>query len=179
MQKIFGMVLFILVAMFGLAQLVVPDAADGEDEGGAFAAESSDGASKTARRKKDSGSTLDEIEISRDASGQFHLTAVANGSDTPFLIDTGADMVAITVAAAEDMGIDVDPEAFQPIARTASGTGYGMPVQIERFEVGGRELTDVDAVVMDGLSTNLLGQSVLGQLGSVELRGDTMVIRPD
>ena len=37
----------------------------------------------------------------------------------------------------------------------------------------------VDAVVMDGLSVNLLGQSALSQLGSVELRGDTMVIRPD
>ena len=77
------------------------------------------------------------------------------------------------------MGIEVDPAAFEPVARTASGVGHGMRISLDRFEVGGRELTGVDAVVMDGLSVNLLGQSALSQLGSVELRGDTMVIRPD
>jgi hypothetical protein len=30
---------------------------------------------------------------------------------------------------------------------------------------------------MDGLPVNLLGQSVLGQLGQVSLEGDRMVIR--
>jgi aspartyl protease family protein len=62
--------------------------------------------------------------------------------------------------------------------RTASGTGYGALVRIDRLEVAGRELHDVPAVVMQGLTTNLLGQSALKQLGKVELQGDRMVIKP-
>ena len=38
-------------------------------------------------------------------------------------------------------------------------------------------LTQVPAVVVRGLGVNLLGQSVLGKLGKVELQGDEMVIR--
>ncbi|NCU10949.1 MAG: TIGR02281 family clan AA aspartic protease, partial [Sphingomonadaceae bacterium] len=34
-----------------------------------------------------------------------------------------------------------------------------------------------DAVVVKDLGTNLLGQSLLRQLGSVELKGDKMLIR--
>jgi predicted aspartyl protease len=36
----------------------------------------------------------------------------------------------------------------------------------------------VSAVVIRGLPVNLLGQSVLRRLGSVQLSGDRMVIQP-
>lgn len=61
--------------------------------------------------------------------------------------------------------------------QTASGVGYGAPVTLDEVEVAGQRLQGVDAVVVRGLATNLLGQSVLRQLGSVELKGDKMVIR--
>ena len=32
-------------------------------------------------------------------------------------------------------------------------------------------------MVLEGLQTNLLGQSALAQLGGVEMRGDQMVLR--
>jgi len=62
--------------------------------------------------------------------------------------------------------------------QTASGVGYGAPVTIDSLEVGGQEFRGVPAVVVEGLTVNLLGQSVLRQLGKVELSGDRMVIRP-
>lgn len=120
-----------------------------------------------------------EMELRRDGSGQFHADAVVNGEDIRFLVDTGADVVALTVDDAQRVGIDVDPSTFVPIGRTASGVGYGKPVRIERLELAGHEIGDVEAVVMEGLTTNLLGQSVLRRLGSVSLQGDTMVIRTD
>ncbi|MDE2561538.1 MAG: TIGR02281 family clan AA aspartic protease [Sphingomonadales bacterium] len=120
----------------------------------------------------------DAIGIARGPDGQFHMTAQVNGGDTSFLVDTGADMVALTVDEADRLGIFVDRSSFQPILRTASGTGYGQRVRLDSVEIGGRELTDVDAVVVQGLQTNLLGQSVLRQLGRVELRGDRLVIEP-
>ena len=119
----------------------------------------------------------EETEIARDESGQFHLTAQVNGRDARFLVDTGADLVALTVEDARSLGVDFDPDAFEPIARSASGTARGARVQLDRLQLGDEEFHNVDAIVLEGLETNLLGQSLLRQLGKVELRGDRMVIR--
>jgi len=118
----------------------------------------------------------EQTVIRRKAAGRFYLDADVNGQPVRFLIDTGADVVALTTDDAARLDIDADPATFRPIARTASGTGYGATVTIERLDVAGRELRDVRAVVVDGLETNLLGQSVLRQLGRIELHGNEMTI---
>jgi len=64
-----------------------------------------------------------------------------------------------------------------PLMQTASGTGYGTMIRLGTIEVAGGDFHDVEAAVIDGLEVNLLGQSVLGQLGEVRLEGDRMVLR--
>lgn len=117
------------------------------------------------------------LTLTRNGSGQFTLPAVVNGSDLTFLVDTGADLVALTQDDAEALGIMPAEEDFQPTIQTASGVGYGAPVVLSEVEVAGHTFSDVDAVVVKDLGTNLLGQSLLRRLGSVELKGDKMVIR--
>ena len=119
----------------------------------------------------------EQTEIARDESGQFRLTVQVNGQGARFLVDTGAGMVALTVEDARNLGIDVDPESFEPIGRSASGVARGAAVRIDRFQLGDAEFRDVDAIVLEGLGTNLLGQSLLRRLGKVEMHGDRMVIR--
>lgn len=119
----------------------------------------------------------DALLLRRDKSGQFHLEASVNGNAVAFLVDTGADMLALTEDEAAELNLNVSPDDFQPAMQTASGVGYGAPVKLDEVEVAGVTLHDVDAVVVRGLSVNLLGQSVLRQLGGVELKGDRMVIR--
>ncbi len=131
------------------------------------------GAAKGAGTGDDNG---DALEIVRDSSGQFRFNASVNGQEAGFLVDTGADMVALTVAEAQRLGFEVDPDSFQPVGQTASGVGYGMELTIDSIDVGGSEVRNVQAVVMEGLEENLLGQSVLGKLEGVELRGDRMLI---
>lgn len=113
--------------------------------------------------------------VKRDASGQFHLSASVNGESVRFLVDTGADMVALTTEEADALGLAYGE--MQPIMQTAAGTGYGAPVTIDEIEVAGKVVHNVDAIVAQDLGVNLLGQSVLRQLGGVELKGDEMVIR--
>jgi aspartyl protease family protein len=122
-----------------------------------------------------SGSAETE-EIERDSGGQFHLEVDAGGETVTFLVDTGADLVALTEDDAERLGIRPDPSEYRPMLRTASGTGMGAPVQIARLTIGGRDLDDVDAVVVPELPVSLLGQSALRRLGSVTLRGDRLII---
>jgi len=118
----------------------------------------------------------EDMEIPRDDTGQFRVSARVNNQDATFLIDTGADTVAIGVDEAEQLGIPIDPVNFTVVTETASGPGMGERVKIERMEVAGREFTDVDAVVIDGLGINLLGQNILQKIGRVELHGDKMTI---
>lgn len=116
--------------------------------------------------------------LQRDSSGQFHLIAEVNGQDTGFLVDTGADLVALTEEAAADLGLDLSEDDFEPLVQTASGPGLAAAVRLDELTLGGRSFRDVDALVVRGLSVNLLGQSVLGRLGRVELRGDRMILHP-
>lgn len=118
------------------------------------------------------------LVLKRDSSGQFHLNGDVNGTSTRFLVDTGADVVALTEDAALQAGVNVESASFQPILQTASGMADGAPVTLDTLKLGERELTNVDAVVVRELPVNLLGQNVLRKLGQVSLQGDRMLIQP-
>jgi aspartyl protease family protein len=122
-------------------------------------------------------SNSEDTELARDASGKFRLGAIVNGEDTQFLIDTGADTVALSIEDAERLGVEFDRDAFAPIAETASGTGNGAHIIIRSIEIAGQEFHEVEAIVIEGLRDNLLGQSLLRKLGKLEMQGDKMVIR--
>ena len=171
MYRLVFLALGAVIAMLVIAQLMMAPrpAASGEANGRPAAHAL---AASTLHSASD-----EQTEIARDESGQFHLTAQVNGQDARFLVDTGADMVALTVEDARNLGIDFDPEEFEPIGRSASGVARGTVVHIDRFQLGEEEFRDVDAIVLEGLGTNLLGQSLLRRLGKVEMRGDRMVIR--
>lgn len=117
-----------------------------------------------------------QTAIERDGSGQFHVEGDVDGTAVRFLVDTGADVVALSEGDAQRMGIVPDPGSFRPMVRTASGTGYGAPVRLDRLVVADRELADVEAIVVRGLSVSLLGQSALRRLGPVTLEGDRLLI---
>ena len=119
------------------------------------------------------------LMLRRDSSGQFRLEASVNGVPVEFLVDTGADIVALTEEEAANLNLSVFEGDFQPAMQTASGVGYGAKVRLDEMEVAGERLRDVEAVVVKGLTVNLLGQSALRKLGSVQLKGDSMIIRPN
>ena len=125
---------------------------------------------------QDSEANSDPTVIHRDSSGRFSLDAKVNGNDARFLVDTGADVVVLTVATAQNAGIPVDTTSFQPIVQTASGEGKGARYTVQEFEVAGRSFQNVEVFVVEGLETNLLGQSLISKLGGVSVNGDSMVL---
>ena len=167
----FRLLAFALSSIFvlaGMAAMIAP--------GGPSATDAVPGVSIAQASVPVSGGGGEETEIERDSSGQFHLSAQVDGQDAEFLIDTGADIVAFGVDEAERLGIEFDRGSFEPITQTASGVGYGARVQLDRVEIAGQRFDSVDAIIIDGLQVNLLGQSLLRRMGKVELHGDKMVI---
>lgn len=120
---------------------------------------------------------LRELVLNRRPDGHYYVDGLVNGEETHFLIDTGATHVAITMDDAKRIGLDVDPREFAYVGQGAGGPVRGQQVMIDRIVIGGRVVTNVRAAVLEGLSTNLLGQSVLSQLGTLEISRDRLTVR--
>ena len=114
-------------------------------------------------------------ELVRSPDGHFYADAQVNGAQVRFIIDTGASMVALTPADAQRAGIALPSARAE--ARSAGGTVEVIPVTVDRIAVGPLESRGVRGAVVPNLSVSLLGQTFLSQVGSVEIRGDRMILR--
>lgn len=122
------------------------------------------------------GNGLARQELLRSGDGHFYADAQVNGARIRFMIDTGASAVALTRADAQRAGIALGSQRAKAIG--AGGEIEVIPVTIDRIALGSLTATQVrGAVVQEGLPVSLLGQTFLSQVGSVEIRGDTMVLR--
>jgi aspartyl protease family protein len=116
-------------------------------------------------------------ELERTSSGHFYTYAKVNGELVKFVVDTGADVVALTKEDAERVGLKVDPSSFEVVGEGASGPVRGAPIRIGSIEVDGKLVNDVNGIVLADSSLSLLGQSYLSQLNEVKMSGDYMVLR--
>jgi aspartyl protease family protein len=118
-----------------------------------------------------------ETELRRRPNGHFYVTAHVNGAPITFIVDTGASSVALTEADARAAGLDFSPEEYEPVARTANGIARGKALTLPKVSIEGKEVTEVDAMILEGADVSLLGQSYLARITGVEMNGDTMVLR--
>ena len=94
-----------------------------------------------------------------------------------FLVDTGANGVALTGDDARAAGIFWSPTDLEPVARGASGPVEGVRMTIDTIELGDHEIRDFNAVIVpQGLPVSLLGQSFLSRMDAMRIEGDRMVI---
>ena len=118
-----------------------------------------------------------ETDLERSSSGHFYTYAKVNGELVKFVVDTGADVVALTKEDAERVGMPVDPSSFTVIGEGASGPVRGAPVMIDSVEVDGKLVNDVQGIVLADSSLSLLGQSYLSRINGVQMSGDYMVLK--
>ena len=176
----FRLSLFVLAASLGLTMFLVPGVAPLPANGvvgEASLASASTNPSPDEDKNELSPSYGGATEIRRDGSGQFYLDGKVDDTSVRFLVDTGADMVTLTVDDARRAGLYVDENSFSVVGRGASGETWGKHYRVSRLTVAGRTLTGVDVIVLEGLGVNLLGQSVLRQFDKVELNGDKLTLR--
>lgn len=112
------------------------------------------------------------VTIARDAAMQYQTSATINGRSALVLVDTGANMMAISSEKAK--GMNIDYSAGTPaMVETASGRTAAYAITLQSVVVGEIEVNNVPAMVVDGAypSTILLGMSYLQHVKLQEHNG--------
>jgi aspartyl protease family protein len=117
------------------------------------------------------------IEVPRSADGHYYLTLTINGTELPFMVDTGASGLVLSLPDAEHLGIDPESLAFLGEASTANGFVRTAMVTLPLIELGDFRNENFRAYVTEGeMEGSLLGMDYLGQF-RIEVAGDRMTLR--
>ena len=114
-----------------------------------------------------SGSTAigETVTLNMDGRGFFHAEGEINGQSVTFLVDTGANSVAMNFTTARQL--DIDFESGRPsIASTANGLTSMFVVTLDKVSIGPIDVDNVQAsIIQDPRPAEiLLGMSFLRNL---------------
>jgi aspartyl protease family protein len=120
-----------------------------------------------------------EASISADPRGQYSTDVEIDGQTVRMLVDTGATMVVLSYETASRLGLQVLASDFTARVQTANGVAYVAPITLREVTIGPIYVGDVKALVADRNAgpVNLLGESFLKRLASVEQRSGQLVLR--
>lgn len=113
------------------------------------------------------------VTLNGDRRGHFQAEVRVDGRTIEFLVDTGASLVAMNEKSAAKLGIFPSARDYTYRTQTANGVGKAARVRLNRVELDGITVSDVEAFVMpdEALSTNLLGMSFLSRVKWTHDRG--------
>ncbi len=105
-------------------------------------------------------------ELKADSRGHFIVQAEINGRDIWVMVDTGATAVALSYEDAQEAGLRPGSLDFNIPITTANGVGMAARVKLDRVEIDGVRVYDVDGMVLPegALRGSLLGMSYLSRL---------------
>ena len=112
------------------------------------------------------------------ASGDmYNVTGSINDQLADFVVDTGASYITMSVAQAERLRLNYD-QAQQVVMHTANGKVNAQVFNVDKIRIGGIELRNVQAAVVDNLASPriLLGMSFLRQV-EMEHKNGLMILK--
>jgi aspartyl protease family protein len=115
--------------------------------------------------------------LRKEGDGHYWATARVNGAPVKFLVDTGATMISLTKRDARKIGVNTDKLVRSMDVRTAAGRVKAGTVFIDKIEIDGVVLENVQAVVLEeGLEYSLLGMSFLNRLEGWDVTPGAIII---
>ncbi len=122
------------------------------------------------------------VQMHREAGGTYTVPCKVNGLSMRFIFDTGASTVCISATEALFMlkngylkQSDIKGRNYSQVA--SGDIVEGMTINLSSVEIGGLQLNNVEANVVNSISAPLLfGQSAIQKLGPIKLDGDKLII---
>jgi aspartyl protease family protein len=113
------------------------------------------------------------VTLNSDSRGHFQTDVRVDGRTISFMVDTGASLVALNEKSAARLGIHPSARDYNVKTHTANGVGKAARVRLDRVELNGITVRDVEAFVLpdEALSTNLLGMTFLSRVKWTHDRG--------
>ena len=113
-----------------------------------------------------------EVTINRDANNQYLSFASINGRRATVLVDTGANVMAISSQEASMLDLNY-AKGHRTMVRTASGIAPAYNVILRAVTIGSITISGVEAVVVEGAYPTriLLGMSYLSEVDMSEKNG--------
>ena len=123
------------------------------------------------------GSSSGEVRLDREPNGHFYADVQINGATVHALVDTGATGIALSREDARSAGVAASIGMPNVVGDGADGDVHGEFVMLDRVTLGDTTAEHMPAMVLDSGDMTLLGQEFLRKFDSVEIHGDTMVLR--
>ena len=117
------------------------------------------------------------VRLERDSNGHFYADVQINGATINALVDTGASGIALSREDARKAGLATSIGMPNVIGQGADGEVYGEMVTLGTVSLGAATAEGVRAMVLNAGEQTLLGQDFLSRFDTVEIKGDTMVLR--
>ncbi|MEK1896230.1 MAG: TIGR02281 family clan AA aspartic protease [Rhizobium sp.] len=119
------------------------------------------------------------MRLQADAQGHYSGDFRINGRQVQGLIDTGATYVALNESFARRLGYTGNQLDFRYSVDTANGQTKAAHITLDRVEIGGIRVRDVEAFVLkdDALSSTLVGMSFLRKLASYSVADGSLSLK--
>ena len=117
------------------------------------------------------------IQIPKSYDGHFYVTALVNGAEIDFVVDTGASDLVLSQKDAETAGFVIEELDFFGRAMTANGEVRTAPVSLESVALGAFDDKNVRARVNGGeLEISLLGMSYLNRFPTITMTRNQLIL---
>ncbi|WP_457675735.1 retropepsin-like aspartic protease family protein [Thiolapillus sp.] len=118
-----------------------------------------------------------EARVLLDNQGAYSTQGMINGRSVAMVVDTGANLVAMSENQARRLSLDYARQGEKTLVSTASGRARAWSVRLDRVKIGEIEKRNVAAVVIEGSMPEkvLLGMSFLSGL-QVRHQGNLMLL---
>jgi aspartyl protease family protein len=122
---------------------------------------------------------LKSVRIRKNEAGQFIARGDIDGTQMPFLIDSGASAVILRNSDARKAGIDTSALDYTVPIKTANGETTAAAVRLRSLTIGTIRMEGVEALVAEpgSLNENLLGMTFLRRLRAYDFTGDFITLR--
>jgi aspartyl protease family protein len=112
-------------------------------------------------------------------NGHFIVKAEINGRNVRVMVDTGASAVALSYEDAQDVGLRPGSLDYNVPVSTANGVVKAAGVNLDKVEIDGVRVTDVQGLVMPKgiMRGSLLGMSYLAKLKSFKVEDGVLYLK--